>query len=339
MQENWLQLEQAFDPASEFVLATIVETRGATYRKVGTMMLIDHSGVCTGLLSGGCLEADISLHAVSVFRDKRSKILKYDLQADAQLLWGLGLGCDGEIDILLQPLLPENDHLGFTSLLAAVKLRKTGYYCQNIFDDAEASAWFVEHELVDDFEPRLETDHRPSEMCSTLIIPVFAPISLLICGAGPDSVPVVNMASQLGWQVTIWDHRPAYLAQSSFGACYEKRKIRASYCQVSDFDKYDAVVVMTHHLENDSEYLAKLIPSTVSYIGLLGPVGRRDKLLNANEIKLEDIQGRVYGPVGLNLGGRSPQAIALSITAQIQQHMSAQYQAKCYQPWYSEFDK
>ena len=110
MQENWLTLIQAFDSQQNYVLATIVATQGSTYCKTGSTMLIDPNGQCTGLLSGGCLEADISLHAMEIINGNNSVLLRYDLQADADLLWGLGLGCEGALDILLQPLNNHNNH-------------------------------------------------------------------------------------------------------------------------------------------------------------------------------------------------------------------------------------
>lgn len=104
MQENWLALAHVFSTKSPSVLATMINTEGATYQKMGTMILVDHQGHCSGLLSGGCLEADIAIHAKEVLRTGLTNILSYDLSSDADLLWGLGLGCEGKIDILLQPL-------------------------------------------------------------------------------------------------------------------------------------------------------------------------------------------------------------------------------------------
>ena len=147
MQENWQQLINAFDPNQEYVLATIVATRGSTYLKTGTLMLISAEGTCTGLLSGGCLEADISLHAMAVLKESKSKLLSYDLKAAAELLWGLGLGCDGAIDILLQPLSVHNNFLSFDVLLNCLTRRKSGFYCQLLNDDAVADAVVVNGEV------------------------------------------------------------------------------------------------------------------------------------------------------------------------------------------------
>jgi xanthine dehydrogenase accessory factor len=337
MQENWLQIASTFTVRKSYVLATIVATKGATYRKVGTLMLIDEDGECTGLLSGGCLEADISLHAKDVLTRQKTKLLTYDLSSDDNLLWGLGLGCDGAIELLLQPLLPENNHLEFAMLLDALSNRKTGYYLQNISNKNAAQGQFIESELTGESTDRVISNEEIHGSLSSnneqLIIPVLPPISVLICGAGPDVVPVVNIVNQLGWQATLWDHRPAYLQQNEFDLCYRKRKVRAEYTKPTEYRAFDAVVVMTHNLEFDAMYLSKALSANVNYIGLLGPAGRRDKLLKENSLTFEEVQGQVYGPVGLDLGGRSPQAIALSITAQIQQHLSKQYTKAQYRAW------
>ncbi|WDE04126.1 XdhC family protein [Thalassomonas viridans] len=332
MQENWLQLAEAFDAGRQYVLATIVATRGSTYRKTGTMMLIDDSGVCTGLLSGGCLEADISLHAGQVLEEKKSRLLNYDLLADAELLWGLGLGCDGEIDILLQPLLPENDHLGFAALLDDIRQQRTGHYWIRVNDNQAPLAQYIPGELVQQpsVVPEFACDDSDEK---TIVIPVLAPVSLLVCGAGPDAAPVVNMALELGWQVTVWDHRENYLNQPAFARASATRLTRPVKTVTGDYATFEAAVVMTHNLTSDGEYLAHLLAANTPYIGLLGPGGRRDKLLKELELTPSDVKGQVFGPVGLDLGGRSPQAIALSIAAQIQQQMSLRYGGKHYRAW------
>lgn len=336
MQENWQHVINAFNEDQHFVLATIVATRGSTYRKTGTMMLISDQGQCTGLLSGGCLEADISLHAKNVFNDQRSKILTYDLKADAELLWGLGLGCDGAIDILLQPLTISNSHLGFVELINSLEQRKSGYYCQRICEDKDPMGWFVACDI--DSKKTLQELHQqliPQSSSSDeyLITPVTPILSLLLCGAGPDAVPVVNMAHQMGWKITLQDHRPRNLEQADFAQCDSRRKLRAENSQISDFEGFDGVILMTHNISSDGILLKHSLAANIGYIGLLGPSGRRDKLLNELSITASDVKGQVFGPIGLDLGGRSEQAIALSICAQIQQYISQKQLNACVKPW------
>lgn len=320
MQENWFQLIQHFNVNEAFVLATICATKGSTYRKTGTMMLISAEGSCTGLLSGGCLEADISLHAQQVLIDHKTRIINYDLKTDSELLWGLGLGCDGAIDILLQPLTPANNHLDFVSVISAVQSRNTGFYCQKVGDNTTPAASYITsnkglEKLVYEFNDSLD------KHASILVVPITSPISVVICGAGPDAEPVAQLLLQMGWQVEIWDHRQQYLEQTCFLNC-QKKKIRPELICENDFSAFDAAVIMTHNLESDTSLVEKAWQSSLSYIGVLGPKGRRNKLIEPIGLTQSQIQGRLYGPIGLDLGGRGPQAIALSIAAQIQQHFS-----------------
>lgn len=318
MQENWLQLIQHFNVNERFVLATICATKGSTYRKTGTMMLISADGKCTGLLSGGCLEADICLHAQQVLADNKALIVNYDLKADSELLWGLGLGCDGAIDILLQPLTPENNHLAFEQVILAVKHRESGVYCQRVSTQKLALATYFEGEYCANSLANHFSEYEKSEL---LVIPITPPISIVICGAGPDAEPVAQLLLQMGWQVEIWDHRQQYLDQACFALC-TKRKIRAENINSNDFTVFDGAVIMTHNLASDTIIVEKAWQSSLSYIGVLGPKGRRNKIMAPLMLNENQINGRLYGPIGLDLGGRGPQAIALSIAAQIQQHFS-----------------
>lgn len=323
MQENWLQFIHHFNVNERYVLATICATKGSTYRKTGTMMLISANGNCIGLLSGGCLEADICLHAQQALNDNQSLIIQYDLKADSELLWGLGLGCDGAIDILLQPLTPENNHLDFAKVISAAKTRQLGAYCQIINTLKPAEAYFTNTTAgsseLDDFLHKLNA--KSLHDSHILVVPIIPPISVVICGAGPDAEPVAQLLLQMGWQVEVWDHRQQYLDQPCFLGC-QRKKIRAEHISVHDFDGFDGAVVMTHNLESDSVIVDKAWQSSLSYIGVLGPKGRRDKLITPLTLTESEIEGRLYGPIGLDLGGRGPQAIALSIAAQIQLHFS-----------------
>lgn len=324
MQENWLALATSFKSEQRYVLATIVKTAGATYRKAGTMMLVSENGDCTGLLSGGCLEADIALHSQQVLASGESRLVHYDLTSDADLLWGLGLGCEGEISIWLQALTPENDYLMFQQVLADATQGRKGLYAIKIDQKIAENCYFsVEKPMSNDFDITQEVFFKKHIGSDYLIVPTQPVLNVLICGAGPDAAPVVAMAQSLGWQVNLWDHRKQSLAQPQFSSVNKRREIRAEHSQLQDFSGIDAAIVMTHNLAFDQEYLANLITADINYIGLLGPLNRRNKLLKNLGYSQEEFNGQVFGPIGLNIGGRSPQAIALSICAQIQQHFMA----------------
>jgi xanthine dehydrogenase accessory factor len=336
MQESWLAFIQAFNSDKSYVLASIVSTRGSTYCKTGCLMLIAEDGHCTGLLSGGCLEADISLHAMTIISGTKSKLLRYDLQADAELLWGLGLGCDGALDILLQPLNKTNNYLAFDQVLSSLNERKSGFYCQQINDQKTALSLFIPRQQCDLHSVNDYIASHPkfsSNTDSILVTPVVPPLSLLICGAGVDVLPLAAMAEQLAWQISVWDHRPALLNQSGLKRCSTLTKIRAEQVKAKDMKDFDAVLIMSHNLVSDGLFLKHALADNIEYIGLLGPKERRDKLLQDLSLSVADLQGQLFAPVGLALGGRSPQAIALAICAEIQQQRSIRYNNAEYQPW------
>jgi xanthine dehydrogenase accessory factor len=141
---------------------------------------------------------------------------------------------------------------------------------------------------------------------------------LLILGAGPDAAPLARIAIQQGWRTSVVDFRQA--AIDRFGveveqlACVDPAELSSRL----DLDAFDAAVLMTHNQARDREYLESLAGAAIPYVGLLGPVSRRDRLLGQVGESAAALAGRVYGPVGLGLGGRGPEAIALSIAAQLQ---------------------
>ena len=265
----------------KLALATVIDTSGSTYSKAGAQMLIDEEGRFRGMLSGGCLEGDLAIRARAVLESGKPQVASYDLGQDEEL-WGLGVGCEGVMRVLLQAL--DDDYEPFTSVV-------------NILQGDEAA------------EVALELDERVE----------IAPLPrLLILGAGLDAEPVVRFAAELGWRSTVCDHRPAYIAAGQFENadathCVAANDIRAAVNPT----RYAMAIVMSHHLVSDLAYLRQLAETKIPYIGLLGPAARRDRLLRelgANATKLE---GRLHGPAGLDIGGRGPASIALSIVAQM----------------------
>jgi xanthine/CO dehydrogenase XdhC/CoxF family maturation factor len=149
-------------------------------------------------------------------------------------------------------------------------------------------------------------------------LPLSLPPKLLLLGAGPDAGPVVDFSARLNWKVTLVDHRPAYADPSHFPLA--ERVLQAQPDELPsavDLSQVSAAVVMSHHLPSDLKYLRALAATDIPYIGLLGPAPRREKLLADLEADADKIRLRLHAPVGLPLGGRSPESIALSIVAQI----------------------
>jgi xanthine dehydrogenase accessory factor len=295
------------------VLATVVRTEGSTYSKCGAQMLIAADGEYAGLLSGGCLELDIAHHAIDVLKGGRAQRLHYDARGPDDLLFGLGSGCEGAMDILLQPLTPEQRWQPMTRLAAAWQGRRLEHY--RLVVQSENPAIPPGTALFDD---ALAAIHWPVANLQTLELQLHPSPGLLILGAGPDTLPVAQMIDFLGWRATIVDHRAAYARAERFPAGASIVQTRPDQLSSHvDVAAHAAAVVMTHHYATDLAYLRVLAESELSYIGLLGPPTRSDRLLGMLGGAAIKLRGRLHSPVGLPIGARSPQGIALAIVAQI----------------------
>lgn len=319
------------------VLAVVIDTAGSTYRKPGALMLICESGEYAGLLSGGCLEGDLAQHAKEVLSSGVSREVSYDMRGPDDLLWGLGSGCEGAMRIVLVRMDEGNDWQPLHAFVQALDR-----------DEPMASALVTESS--DPRLPRgtvlLPADARlPAELKRGLqnaamaqaaatfqlvepaiqgfLLPLRRPPRLTLLGAGPDAVPVAELAAFLGWRVSIVDHRPAYANAARFPG--KATVISCPTDEVAahvDFRRCDAAVVMSHHLASDLAHLRTLAATAVPYVGLLGPPARREKLLTDMGSDADSLRGRLRAPVGLDLGSRTPESIALAIVAEIQALLS-----------------
>jgi xanthine dehydrogenase accessory factor len=303
-----LLLEKAPGAQSSRVLATVVATAGSTYRKPGARMLLMADGSYLGLLSGGCLESDLQIHAREVLDGGVARAVEYDTRGPDDTLFGVGAGCEGTMRVLLEPAGP--DSAAEAALSAASRLTQAG----------ETTSLIMVHNSA---HLRLGTHHGGEELAMTESAGVYVqrlapPPHLLICGAAPDAQPVVTTARALGWRVSIVDHRPSYAVQARFpGAEVRVAKPKSLRSEV-DLARCHAAVVMSHHLPSDEIYLRELAQAAVpAYVGLLGPKARRARLAQELGPSMDGLNGRLRGPVGLDIGAATPEAIALSIIAQI----------------------
>ena len=156
-----------------------------------------------------------------------------------------------------------------------------------------------------------------------VLFALVAPLPrVLILGAGLDAEPLLRFASELGCLCTVVDHRPAYVDNGDFRLAEKVLCCEAdALADNVQLDDYAFAVVMSHHLASDRSYLRALAASRVAYVGLLGPAGRRDRLLAELGDVAADLEGRLHGPAGLDRGGRGPAAIALSIVAEMLERM------------------
>ncbi|HSR67887.1 MAG TPA: XdhC family protein [Acidobacteriota bacterium] len=334
------------------VLATVVRVEGSAYRGPGARMLWTPQGGATGFLSGGCLEGDVAEHAVEVAQSGEPRLVRYDMTSPDDILWGLGMGCDGIVDVLIESVPPARgpDALDFIDrsiagrhhAVAALTCQQQGQIalgCKLLLrQDGTLQSDLPQgpHRQRIEAEARQALQSRKSRQVEIeeegTDLPVFIehiapPLHLMIFGAGHDAVPLADAASRLGWSVSVIDHRPAFAKAERFPSA---DRVECLHPQEADDQIRPgpdcAAVVMTHNFPKDVEWMAWLLPSEVPYIGLLGPRARTDNLLDDLEKQGQQPSqqqlARLYGPVGLDIGADSPQEIALSILAEIRTVLS-----------------
>jgi xanthine dehydrogenase accessory factor len=337
-----LEFYRAHQSDEALVLGTVVATEGSTYRKPGAMMLIAADSSYRGLISGGCLEADLASHARQVFADGKTRNVCYDMSEGDDFAFGMGLGCDGVIHLMLQRLESARG-FGFLETLNQAWLAKShglislvtsssdprfssGDFALNCLEgfstgDAqlmkslhspEGESFSSGHDMSRRYwQDVMITEHGEVGL---LLVPIMPPPTILVCGAGHDAVPVARLADEMGWNCIIADHRPGFARAERFPASCEVKLLQpAELGGVVSLPSVDAAVLMTHHLGHDRSYLSQVIEAGIAYIGLLGPRVRRDRLLG--EIGADNVH--VHGPAGLDIGAEMPESIALAIIAEI----------------------
>jgi xanthine dehydrogenase accessory factor len=316
-----------------FALAIVVHTRGSTYRKAGALMAIANDGSYAGLLSGGCLESDLREHARQVIETGAARTVSYDTGGSDDLIWGLGVGCEGAMQILLLRVGPEGGWQPLEHLAAALATHTPTAIALLVEASGAHPAGTLllpGSALLEELAGRAQLEHilrsgQAAWLKSTgrvFAVPLALPPRLLLLGGGPDALPLADFAARLAWRVTVYDHRPAYARADQFPQGTQVVLADADALATRlDLAGYEAAVVMSHHLPSDLEYLRALAASPIEYVGLLGPAQRRERLLKDLGTGAAPLQSRLHAPVGLDLGGRAPESIALSIIAEIHAHV------------------
>jgi len=293
------------------VLATVIRTGGSTYAKPGAHMLIASDGEYAGLLSGGCLEGDLREHAREVAASGQGRIVSYDLRSTTDQLFGLGAGCEGAMDILLTRVAGDGHWQPLAGMAESFRAARQQHFA---FVIASADLKFP---LGFSFQVDAATAAAAPGV-ELFIAVVTPPPHLLLLGGGPDARPVAALAAFLGWRVTVVEHRTTYLAPERFPPSTTLIEARAAELGASvTLAEYSAAIVMSHHLDSDLHYLRALAASRIPYVGLLGPAARREKLLGDLGADAERLRPRLRAPVGLDIGGRTPESIALSIIGEV----------------------
>jgi len=343
---KWYPNRDTFD----WVLATIYDTNGPCYRKSGAMMLFSSQGDQLGMLSGGCLESDIATNARKVMQTGQSISLCYDGSDEDDISFHLGIGCGGTVYIMLQQINAINDYLSLTQVYKALKQRTSGYYYQPLFEQEvdnnhKPTQAYFEAEHVIDIASRATIVQRSKKTnlnsCNVsssnvnsndvhkgdkwLVSPIVPEPHLLVIGGGIDARPLVNMAQQLGWQVSLWDPRPANARKEFFANVNHIIKGEAEVLTTFALEKdVNAAILMSHNIVIDAQALKALSTSKLQYLALLGPENRRQQVVAqakiqsqiAGECEEKSLPFKFAGPSGLDIGGTLPESIALSILSE-----------------------
>ena len=293
------------------VLATVVALDGSSYRRPGVRMLILENEQMIGAVSGGCVEKEVLRQAVSVFTNGVSKVMTYDGR--------YRLGCEGILYILIESFSPdENTLIAFNETITIrTSIKILSYFTKAVAQDAGfGSEIYLQNQKYPlNSEAKLDTKFDQFQQAME---PCF---KLIIVGAEHDAVQLCSFASNMGWEVSVIAHPSENKKLTDFPGANELHGVVAEEMDVSGIDNQTAIVLMTHSFVKDLQFLIALQKSPMIYLGLLGPNKRREKLLNEFIEHCPDVEGtffdQVYGPAGLNIGGETPQEIAISILAEI----------------------
>lgn len=294
------------------VLATLVTVEGSSYRRPGARLFVTAKGERIGSISGGCLEEDVLARAHAVAASGRPELVVYDTSSENDLVWGVGLGCHGVVQVLLEKL---SDRPDWVTTLAANLAARRATALDVIWGDADSAA---------PLGTRLAPASAPTRAGPGVFRQTLEPpVSLVVFGAGDDAQPLVGFAKQLGWQVTVADPRPAFLTAQRFPAA-DVRVVGPAAELVARIDPGPATlaVVMTHHYVHDVPLLRALLARPLAYLGLLGPKKRADKiaadLVAEGFVFTPEMRARLHAPVGLDLGAETSSEVALAIIAEMQ---------------------
>ena len=335
-------------------LATVVKIQGSSYRRPGARMLMTDDGRWVGAISGGCLEGDALRRSREVILEGKPRVVTYDTTDDesAQSL-GVGLGCNGIIDVIIEPIdessssnpidllktfLANRASAALASIYniegefqAAVgqrMMRKAKQEVQNMIQDP-ILAELIEKDLVkiqNTGQSLSKVYHTERGRAEVFLEAMNPALHLIVFGGGYDAVPVTKLAREIGWQVTVTDDCIAHLSPKRFPDADDIVPIdRHEVAQKLAIDAYTAALLISHNYKYDLAVLESLLDTDLRYIGILGPQKRAVKMFNAlkekGKLKASDYQ-RIHGPVGLNIGAETPDEIALSIIAEIQAKFS-----------------
>ena len=318
------QLSLYIQSGVKFAIATVVNVDGSAYRRPGARMLINENGDWQGGISGGCLEGDMLKKAQMSMLSNQNKLVKYDTREDDPFELGIGLGCNGLIEILISPDLEYakclfellNTHLQSsepTILEHSFHLNAT----HSAFVQINSTKPFVSVLSKEDAdEVLIQHQSKLLALESQLLFVEYLPAipRIVLYGNLFDSSSLIELCDFLSWDVC-WVGNP--LKMSSL----LKNKVQTYFHWDDTFTikNNDVIVLMTHDFDRDLAILTHLISIDFKgYVGILGPLKRMQKIIKQLELLSVNIGDKsFFGPIGLDIGAEGPNEIALSIVSEI----------------------
>jgi xanthine dehydrogenase accessory factor len=342
LQDVLREIEAGRARGDRMALATIVGVKGSTYRREGARLLVPENAKPIGTISGGCLEGDVREAAADVMREGTPRLLHFDLTADDEAVWGWGLGCNGVVDVFIEPaegafgtagalrraVEEQRDLVAVTVITAdggptpgdRMLVHPEGT-AEGSLGAADLDERAVESalEALREERSRMVSLPRGVEVFVEVLRP---PIRLLVCGAGHDAIPMVRFGSMLGWRVEVIDDREQFLKSRRFPeAARLVRTEPTEAATAAGADERSYVVVMSHNFLRDKDYLRSFLGSNAAYIGMLGPKARLERILE--ELRREGFEpdpddlDLVHGPAGLDMGAEGPEEVAWAVVGEI----------------------
>jgi xanthine/CO dehydrogenase XdhC/CoxF family maturation factor len=340
-------IETLSERGEKMALATVVAVRGSTYRRPGARLLVRDGGELIGNISGGCLDGDVQELAKEVMSGGRARLVDFDLTADDEAVWGWGLGCNGAMELFVEPAekafevahdlrraLEEEREISVVTVIessldrverGARLLVHPDSRREKTLGDVEADEAATTAALAALSKGQsIKQDLSVGDGTITAFIEVLEPSAkLLICGAGLDAIPVVRFAAALGWRPIVIDDRERFLTHERFPEAEAfiplQRPLEAA--GRAGADRRTFVIVMSHNYLRDKDYIRSFLGTDVAYVGSLGPRKRLDSILTdlAKE-GVEPSEGeleKIYAPAGLDVGAEGPEEVAWSIMAEL----------------------
>jgi len=337
--KQWLETREVLDRLAQLAraggraaLATVVRVRGSAYRHEGAKLLVAQDGGTTGNVSGGCLEQDVREVALQVLRTGRPELRSYCSGADEVAAWDLGVGCEGEVEVFVEPVTEPRPRE--RELLDG---RRPFAVCSMMPGEGEGGRGrlIVTQEAAEGDLGSPDLNARAAGRARTLLgteqsglhaiggrtvfFDVFCPPpQLVLLGAGEDARPLARLAADVGFRVVVVDRRPGYLTVERFPTA--ARLVESDGAELLERLALDAAsyaVVMTHNFADDQAYIRALLDTPAAYIGMLGPRQRTERIVRNVSAGRPVDEARIFGPVGLDIGTDGAEQVALAVIAEV----------------------